>query len=753
MSGMDRSHHSNSAHRRYFDNIATIMLQVVDALEYAHSCGVLHRDIKPSNVILDTHCRAWLTDFGLAKVGGGDLTAEGNLVGTLRYMSPERFSGKTDARSDVYSAGLMLYEFATLRPAFDARDHAGMMHLIQNVNPTAPRKCDPDIPKDLESIIRCATEKEPARRYPTAAALATDLRCYLEGRPLLVHRASWWEHSWRWCNRNPVVSILTAVLAGVILSAWMATYLLWRHAASAQIEAQKNLVSANRNLDLAVSAVNQFCSKVSEDLRMKQQDLRPLRKELLSTAVDFHEQLLELRDRSQVAHVDLARAYRNLATLTAEIEAPQRAMESYRQAIAEYDALLKRQPNDATIEHELSVSLTELAHLFVYDGQSGEANELFARAVGILAENVEAEPKQTKTRSQLAEVLALQAYTMTMTQQFESSKALFRQAIKHYETLRSQLPEETKVASQLAHTHLKLAEALVLQSITNWRDAEAELKTALDIQRVAVAEPNAKDFEWRVLGSILRQLGNVEKMSGRLDESIRDLKESIDVFERLMQEQPTVLAYAADAASSYVELGTCQNQADNPQAAESGFQRSADIWERLVNAAPGNTIWESHFSKSLYSLGNLCRNRGDLPSALRNLQKAISLLDEILVREPNSLNAHRFLSIALCDRGKIRRDMENYDDAIADFTRALEVDTDASSDSVRLERAYALALSGDYSAAVTEAQDSLDEMMANCDVQFLSASFLIGASLWPSGCRSQNCRRRIAIGGTQPARN
>ena len=127
---------SGPSQRQYFDNVAGIVLQMVDALAYAHSQGVLHRDIKPSNVILDTHCRAWLTDFGLAKVGGDDLTADSHLVGTLRYMSPERFAGQVDARSDVYSAGLILYELITLRPAFDALDHAGMMHVIQHARPS-----------------------------------------------------------------------------------------------------------------------------------------------------------------------------------------------------------------------------------------------------------------------------------------------------------------------------------------------------------------------------------------------------------------------------------------------------------------------------------------------------------------------------------------------------------------------------------------------------------------------------------------
>src|SRR5215467_4192533 len=130
--------------RRYWQSAARIGIQVAEALAYAHAQGVLHRDIKPSNLLLDTEATVWVTDFGLAKAADSDdLTHTGDIVGTLRYMPPERFGGQGDARSDVYSLGLTLYELLTLRPAFDKADRARLIQEVLHDEPPRPRKLNP----------------------------------------------------------------------------------------------------------------------------------------------------------------------------------------------------------------------------------------------------------------------------------------------------------------------------------------------------------------------------------------------------------------------------------------------------------------------------------------------------------------------------------------------------------------------------------------------------------------------------------
>ena len=145
--------------------------QVADALAYAHQQGVLHRDIKPSNLLLDVAGRVWVTDFGLAKVEGSDgPTRTGDIVGTVRYMPPERFDGWSDHRSDVYSLGATLYELLTLHPLFGATRQSELIEKVLHDSPEAPRKLDPKIPRDLETIVLKAIAKEPGARYANASA-------------------------------------------------------------------------------------------------------------------------------------------------------------------------------------------------------------------------------------------------------------------------------------------------------------------------------------------------------------------------------------------------------------------------------------------------------------------------------------------------------------------------------------------------------------------------------------------------------
>jgi hypothetical protein len=207
--------------------VARIGVQVAEALEYSHAQGVLHRDIKPSNLLLDLHGTVWVADFGLAKlVDQSDLTRTGDVVGTWRYMAPERFRGQSDARSDVYSLGLTLYELLALRPAYDAASREELIQQVSHGDPPRPRRVNPEVPRDLETIVLKAIERDPGRRYQTAGELGEDLRRYLEDRPIWARRSSPVERAWRWARRNPAIAglggVLTALLVAVAVGSMLA---------------------------------------------------------------------------------------------------------------------------------------------------------------------------------------------------------------------------------------------------------------------------------------------------------------------------------------------------------------------------------------------------------------------------------------------------------------------------------------------------------------------------------------------------
>ena len=196
-----------------YHTVARLGLQAAEALEYAHSQGVLHRDVKPSNLLLDGRGTLWVADFGLAKADdGADLTHTDDLLGTVRYMAPERFRGQADPRSDVYSLGATLYELLALRPAFDGPDRLGLMDAIAHGSPAPLRQLAPRVPRDLETVVGKALAREPRDRYAAAGELAEDLGRFLADRPIRARRAGPVELLLRWARRCPAVAALAAAV-------------------------------------------------------------------------------------------------------------------------------------------------------------------------------------------------------------------------------------------------------------------------------------------------------------------------------------------------------------------------------------------------------------------------------------------------------------------------------------------------------------------------------------------------------------
>ncbi len=220
--GEGRSRRAGTA--TYWQGVARVGVQVAEALEYAHGQGIVHRDIKPSNLLLDNRGTVWVADFGLAKADDQqDLTHTGDILGTLRYMPPEAFEGKSDARGDQYSLGLTLYEMLAFRPAFDQKDRARLLSQVTREAPARLAKINRAIPRNLETIVHKAIDRDPSHRYATAGELAADLQRFLDDDPIRARRITPLESLDRWRRHNrglarALAFAILALIAGSLLA-------------------------------------------------------------------------------------------------------------------------------------------------------------------------------------------------------------------------------------------------------------------------------------------------------------------------------------------------------------------------------------------------------------------------------------------------------------------------------------------------------------------------------------------------------
>ncbi|HEY3241908.1 MAG TPA: serine/threonine-protein kinase, partial [Phycisphaerae bacterium] len=233
--GLPGSGHSTKD-RAFFRAVAQLGVQAAEALEHAHELGVIHRDIKPSNLLLDLRGNLWITDFGLAQVQSDPgLTLTGDVLGTLRYMSPEqalvpeRRGTPLDHRTDIYSLGITLYELLALQPAFPGRDRKELLRQIAFDEPRPLRRVNRAIPIELETIVTKAIAKEPPERYARVCELGDDLRRFLDDKPLRARRPTALDRARKWSRRHKsVVGAALAVMLLAIAGLSLGTLLLWQ---------------------------------------------------------------------------------------------------------------------------------------------------------------------------------------------------------------------------------------------------------------------------------------------------------------------------------------------------------------------------------------------------------------------------------------------------------------------------------------------------------------------------------------------
>jgi serine/threonine protein kinase len=402
---------------------ANVGIQVADALAYAHAQGVLHRDIKPSNLLFDERGAVWVTDFGVAKlVEEANLTQSGDLVGTLRYMPPERLGGVSDTRGDVYSLGITLYEMLARRPAFPGTTPHHLIQLITQAEPAPLRKLDPTIPRDLETIILKAVARDPAHRYQSAAALSDDLRRFLDDRPVLARRTRKSELVWRWCRRNPALAsaiaaafLLMVAITVVSVAAYTRTAAANRDTAAALAAEKSQREHAENTSTLALEALNRTYERFAptrlvvtaptsneDDVDLPPQpalppEVAPLLEDLLLT----YEQIARAGGEFPRLRAQAAEANYRIGDICQRLGRFEEAAAAFRAAI-DLSAQLSPDSAGEAVRIKLARACNELGRTLRMLQQVDEAGQMHERAIQILADAPEAFTLRPECRYELA---------------------------------------------------------------------------------------------------------------------------------------------------------------------------------------------------------------------------------------------------------------------------------------------------------------------------------------------------------------
>jgi len=387
----------------YYRRVAQWGVQAAEALHHAHSQGIVHRDIKPANLLIDVRGSLWITDFGLARLANetGGLTLSGDLLGTLRYMSPEQAlarRGLVDHRTDIYALGATLYELLTLQPVFGGGDRQELLQQIAFEEPFAPRRVRATVPADLETIVLKALSKEPHGRFATGQELADDLRRFLEHKPILAKAPTPWERLSKLARRHRSAVLSALVLLVVALAGLaMSSFFIWQADAqkdkalvqlSAEVqkrkaeadEAQWQRQRAEANFHKACVGVTQLLSLVQEQRWSNVPRINEVRQNLLAEGLKFFQGFLNEQSMDPAVRLESGRAYLVLASIYGLEARKQEAQDACGQAIAILDQLSAEFPCEVLYRWEVAFSHHVLGLILQETDCAAEAQAEFRRA-------------------------------------------------------------------------------------------------------------------------------------------------------------------------------------------------------------------------------------------------------------------------------------------------------------------------------------------------------------------------------------
>ena len=541
---------------------AALMRPICDAIAYAHGRGIVHRDLKPSNILIDGQGRPKVTDFGLAKNVEADqeLTATGQVMGTPNYMPPEQARGAHELvgeRSDVYALGAVFYCVITGRPPFQGASPIETLRMVLEQEPVAPRELNPAIDADLETIALKCLEKEPARRYESAAAVREEIACYLDGRAISARPISRWEKLWRWSRRHPSESLLGAgLIASLVIGISVSLYLLWLAEDRARTAETKQLMT--------LQTYEKFVLNVQGKLR-RIPEAREIRRDLLAEAMTGLEEIS--RDLPANDHVRRQRALTlaDHAQLLLEAgdedgsNASREAESLLQEAVAMIDDVAGAGESDKTLLSNRAWAHGELGSFYINQNQLSRAKPYLEESLSIRKQLWEEAPNDPQARWNYASILGDWGDYLSFSRQFQAGARTYQQAIELLEPLRPSMREQPNVLDLLFLTHMKLGDAYHdMGQLDAAREAyQVNLELAVEIPESGLVGRSTED----ILSEVYERLGLHALDTG-------ELAEAAELFEKMTE--MLLIASEKDPMSRSIKEGLVY-----------GYRNLNDVYTRL----------------------------------------------------------------------------------------------------------------------------------------------------------------------------
>ena len=607
-----------------YRRIAQWCAAAANALHAAHEVGVIHRDVKPSNLLLGNDGHLWVTDFGLARVQSEHgLTQTGELVGTVRYMSPEQATGQAeliDARTDVYGLGATLYELATGVPAFPGDDMIDLLKRIQSCEPPTPREHDPDLPRCLETIIRRAMRPRPCDRYPTAAAMAEDLQRFAAGQPILAHAVTRTERWIGWSLRHRRLAAgLFAVWTTILAISLIATGLLFQaqaRTAAAWQQSHKHYQQARQIVDNLSSVARRLASIPAAD---------SVRQEILTETIEYYEQFIADAARDPLLAHDVAQTRLEIARLTALSDGFAQADVAYQSVLAPYglDAPMPSTPG------QLTAAASAVSTAAPQEPVDSVAEVLLcAQALnewGLLAsEHGHQELARQRFQTALS-CLATPAADMT-----------------------PQAQPQITLATALTHNNLAVAELRGALPTASGR----HLQIAIELLE---SLPGGALTRTELAGEVADAFSNLSALLGeaqQFDAAVQAAQQSLEIRQ---QAQPTqVVEYQSRLAITYNNLAAYHWKSGRNDEAISAYRQAAELLESAIRGAPNRNDTRHRLAVTLNNLGMALVSHQATSSSVdqatyrnsaeRAFERAQALSQQALAADPASAEALRRLA-------------------------------------------------------------------------------------------------------------